>query len=55
MEPVTTVCEYCNGDRYSNEVMQHTYNGKTIVDVLAMSVEEAREFFKDNKKIIIVV
>ncbi|MGN0426747.1 MAG: ATP-binding cassette domain-containing protein [Agathobacter sp.] len=51
MEPVTTVCEHCNGTRYSEEALQHTVNGKTIVDVLAMSVEEALSFFADNKKI----
>ncbi|MEE1305071.1 MAG: excinuclease ABC subunit UvrA [Agathobacter sp.] len=51
MEPVTTECEYCNGTRYSEEALQHTYKGKTIVDVLDMSVEDAVEFFADNKKI----
>ncbi|MDY4809359.1 MAG: excinuclease ABC subunit UvrA [Bulleidia sp.] len=51
MDPVTTVCEYCNGTRYSDEALQYTYKGKTIVDVLAMSVEEAIPFFSDNRKI----
>lgn len=51
MEPVTTVCEHCNGTRYSDEALQYTVNGKTIVDVLNMSVEEATPFFADNKKI----
>ena len=51
MEPVTTVCEYCNGTRYSEEALKHTVHGKTIVDVLNMSVEEAYPFFSDNKKI----
>lgn len=51
MEPVTTVCEYCQGTRYSDEALKYTLNGKTIVDVLAMSVEEAVEFFGGNKKI----
>lgn len=51
MEPVTTVCEYCNGSRYSDEALRYTVEGKTIVDVLNMSVEEAVPFFKDNKKI----
>lgn len=51
MEPVTTVCEHCNGTRYSDEALQYTVHGKTIVDILAMSVEEALSFFKDNKKI----
>lgn len=51
MEPVTTVCEHCNGSRYSEEALQYTLNGKTIVDVLTMSVEEALPFFAGNKKI----
>lgn len=51
MEPVTTVCEYCNGSRYSEESLQHLYKGKTIVEVLDMSVEEAVTFFEGNKKI----
>ena len=51
MEPVTTVCEYCNGMRYSDEALKYTVQGKTIVDVLNMSVEEAVPFFEDNKKI----
>ena len=51
MEPVTTVCEHCGGTRYSDESLKYSYKGKTIVDVLAMSVEEAVPFFADNKKI----
>lgn len=51
MEPVTTVCEYCNGSRYSDEAFGYRYQGKTIVDVLSMSVEEAVEFFRGQKKI----
>ncbi len=51
MEPITTVCEECNGDRYSKEALQYTYKNKNIVEVLNMSVEDACEFFNDNKKI----
>lgn len=51
MEPVTTVCEHCGGRRYSDEALRYTVKGKTIVDVLAMSVEEALPFFADNRKI----
>jgi len=51
MDPVTTKCEYCNGTRYSDEAIRYRYKGKTIVDVLSMSVEDALEFFCDNKKI----
>ena len=51
MDPVTTVCENCGGSRYSEEALSYTYKGKNIVDVLAMSVEEALEFFAENNKI----
>lgn len=51
MDPVTTVCEECEGKRYSREAMRHTYHGKNIIEILDMSVEDAYEFFKDNKKI----
>lgn len=51
MDPVTTVCEHCNGSRYSEEALQYLYKGKTIVEVLDMSVEEALPFFAESKKI----
>lgn len=51
MEPVTTVCEHCGGTRYSDEALRYLYKGKSIVDVLAMSVEESFTFFEGNKKI----
>ena len=51
MEPITTVCEHCNGKRYSDEALQYSYKNKNIVEVLNMSVEDACEFFNDNKKI----
>ena len=38
-------CDSCNGSRYSDEVRQIEWNGKSIVDVLNMSFEEAAEFF----------
>ena len=51
MDPVTTVCESCGGSRYSEEALSHLYKGKSIVDVLNMSVEDALEFFVENTKI----
>lgn len=51
MEPVTTVCEACEGKRYSREVLDKTCHGKNIVEILEMSVEEAREFFAEDRKI----
>lgn len=51
MDPVTTVCEACSGKRYSKEALQYTYKGKNIVEVLDLSVEDALDFFSENKKI----
>lgn len=51
MEPVTTECECCGGSRYSEEALSCKYQGKNIVDVLNMSVEDAAVFFSDNAKI----
>ncbi len=51
MDPVTTVCECCGGTRYSEEALRYHYKGKNIVDILAMSVEDACDFFTGNKKI----
>ncbi|MGN0906421.1 MAG: ATP-binding cassette domain-containing protein, partial [Bullifex sp.] len=51
MESVTTVCEHCGGKRYSDEALQYRYKGRSIVDVLEMSVEEALPFFNENRKI----
>lgn len=51
MDPVTTVCEACEGKRYSKEVLDKTYHGKNIVEILSMSVKEARSFFGESKKI----
>ena len=44
-------CEVCHGKRYNNETLQVKYKGKTISDVLDMTVEEALEFFKNLPKI----
>lgn len=38
-------CEVCNGKRYNREALEIHYKGKTISDILAMTCEEAYEFF----------
>lgn len=42
---VRLVCEECNGHRFKREVLDVKYKGKNIYDILAMSVEEALDFF----------
>ncbi|MGD1995411.1 MAG: excinuclease ABC subunit UvrA [Anaerolineae bacterium] len=38
-------CDVCHGQRYNRETLQIRYKGKTIADILDMSVDEAAEFF----------
>lgn len=40
-------CEVCKGKRYNREALEITYKGKTISDVLEMTVEQAAEFFEN--------
>jgi excinuclease ABC subunit A len=48
---VHLLCDVCNGKRFKEEVLEVTYKMKNIYDVLDMSVDEAVEFFKDEKGI----
>ncbi len=52
LEGVKTPCEVCEGRRYKEEVLAYRLNGKSISDVLAMTVGEAAAFFtaKDISK-----
>jgi excinuclease ABC subunit A len=43
---VMVKCDACNGTRYNAQTLEVLYKGKSIADVLAMSVAEALEFFK---------
>ena len=38
-------CETCHGSRYNRDTLQIKYNGKSVADILAMSIEEACHFF----------
>jgi len=49
MAGVATVCEVCDGKRFDAGVLEYTFGGKDISEVLAMSVAEAREFFADGE------
>ena len=44
-------CEVCHGRRYNSETLEVQYNGKSIYDVLNMTVEEALEFFENVPRI----
>lgn len=44
-------CEVCKGKRYNRETLEVKYKGKSIADVLQMTIEEAVEFFKPIPKI----
>ncbi|MFC0233406.1 excinuclease ABC subunit UvrA [Vagococcus entomophilus] len=48
MDDIVTECEVCQGTRYKKEVLDYTYKGKTIVEVLGMSVLESFEFFEQE-------
>ena len=45
MPDIWVDCELCHGKRYNSQTLEVTYKGKTIADVLAMTVSEAKEFF----------
>jgi len=44
-------CEVCHGTRYNSETLEVKYKGKNIADVLAMTIEEAVDFFSNVPKI----
>ncbi len=49
---VHLTCEVCGGKRFKDEVLEVHYRNNSIHDVLEMSVDDALEFFKDEKDII---
>lgn len=48
---VYVTCDSCNGKRYNKETLEVKYKGKSIADVLEMTVEEALDFFREIPKI----
>ena len=48
MAEVVSLCEVCEGRRFTDEVLEYRLRGKNIVDVLAMPVELARDFFTEK-------
>ncbi len=51
MDPVVQTCELCHGQRYNETALSYTYLGKTIAEVLQLSVTKAVEFFADTAKV----
>jgi excinuclease UvrABC ATPase subunit len=49
METVESTCEECEGKRFQAAVLEYTLGGRNIAEVLAMSVNEAEEFFGDGE------
>ncbi|MEM0982527.1 MAG: excinuclease ABC subunit UvrA, partial [Planctomycetota bacterium] len=45
-------CEVCRGKRYNRETLEVLYRGKSIADVLGMTIETACEFFENHPKIL---
>ncbi|WP_027378078.1 excinuclease ABC subunit UvrA [Kaistella palustris] len=50
MADIELECETCHGTRFKNEILEVKYDEKNISDVLHMTVDEAIEFFKENKQ-----
>lgn len=49
MADVELVCEACHGKRFKDEILEISYRGKNIYDVLEMSVDDAIEFFGEDR------
>jgi excinuclease ABC subunit A len=49
MSDIETICPVCKGMRFSDEGLEIKYKQKSIADVLQMTVEEALDFFKEDK------
>jgi excinuclease ABC subunit A len=51
MADIESECPVCKGSRFRKEILEIKYKNKTIADILDMSVEEAFEFFKDDRNL----
>jgi excinuclease ABC subunit A len=51
MPDIYVECEQCHGSRYNDETLEVKYKGRSIADVLNMTIEDAVEFFKNVPKI----
>ena len=48
-EPVVVLCEECQGRRYNPTALSYTYHGKNIEEVMPLTIEQAMEFFTEEK------
>ncbi|UTX49085.1 excinuclease ABC subunit UvrA [Chryseobacterium sp. MA9] len=48
MDDIEQPCEVCRGSGFDPDVLQYTYNGKTIVEVMDMTISEAVSFFEEK-------
>ncbi|NIQ38772.1 MAG: excinuclease ABC subunit UvrA [Proteobacteria bacterium] len=51
LEDVIVTCDKCGGRRFEPDVLEILFEGKSILDVLNMTVEEALDFFTDHRRI----
>lgn len=49
MADLHLTCEECKGKRFQQEILEVTYNGKNIAEVLDLTIEESLEFFKEKQ------
>lgn len=49
MDEVKITCDECNGKRYTDEILKLKYKGKSIFDVLNMTIREVKEFFNHSE------
>lgn len=52
MADIHLTCESCKGDRFKQEILEVTYKDKSIADVLDMTIDDAMEFFVDERSVI---
>ena len=50
MADIELECEVCHGNRFKNEILDVKFDEKNISDILHMTVDDAIQFFTDNKE-----
>lgn len=52
MPDIWVTCEVCHGKRYNSQTLEIEYKGKSIADILSMTISEAKEFFSAHESIV---